>query len=149
MLPHSELPEKGEALEMTSPAVQTESKMLMIRGQKVMLSQHPAESYEVEPHALHQAVKRHIARIPEAFIFQLNPEIFAKLKSQFVTSSWTGTRTAPLPNRALPCSPASSTANPPFKSISNLTRKNDLRCLEVTLPALKRSPTSDAWLGVK
>lgn len=60
-----------------------------------MLSQHLAELYEVEPRALNQAVKRNIERFPEDFMFQLNPEEFANLKSQFVTSSWGGIRAAP------------------------------------------------------
>jgi len=60
-----------------------------------MLSPHLAELYEVEPRALNQAVKRNIARFPEDFMFQLNHEEFANLKSQFVTSSWGGIRTAP------------------------------------------------------
>jgi len=67
---------------------QIESKMFLIRGQKVMLSMHLAELYEVETRALVQAVKRNIERFPEDFIFQLNPEEFAILKSQIVTSSW-------------------------------------------------------------
>lgn len=72
-----------------------ESKMFLIRGQKVMLSMHLAELYEVEPRALVQAVKRNIERFPEDFMFQLSPEEFAILKSQIVTSSWGGVRTAP------------------------------------------------------
>ena len=73
---------------------QIESRMFLIRGQKVMLSQHLAELYEVEARALNQAVKRNIQRFPEDFMFQLNPEEFANLKSQFVTSSWGGLRRA-------------------------------------------------------
>jgi len=71
-----------------------ESKIFLIRGQKVMLSTHLAELYEVEPRALVQAVKRNIERFPEDFMFQLNPEEFASLKSQIVTSSWGGVRRA-------------------------------------------------------
>jgi len=37
-----------------------ETKILLIRGQKVMLSVHLAALYEVEPRALMQAVKRNI-----------------------------------------------------------------------------------------
>jgi len=74
---------------------QIESKMFLIRGQKVMLSMHLAELYEVETRALVQAVKRNIERFPEDFMFQLNPEEFSILKSQIVTSSWGGVRTAP------------------------------------------------------
>jgi hypothetical protein len=80
---------------MIASVAQIESRMFLIRGQKVMLSQHLAELYEVEPRALNQAVKRNIERFPEDFMFQLNPEEFANLKSQFVTSSWGGIRTAP------------------------------------------------------
>ena len=71
-----------------------ESKIFLIRGQKVMLSMHLAELYEVEPRVLVQAVKRNIERFPEDFMFQLNPEEFANLKSQIVISSWGGARRA-------------------------------------------------------
>lgn len=72
---------------------QIEAKMFLIRGQKVMLSL--AESYEVEPRLLVQAVKRNIERFPEDFMFQLGREEFANLKSQIGISSWGGVRTAP------------------------------------------------------
>lgn len=80
---------------MIASVAQIESRMFLIRGQKVMLSHHLAELYEVEPRALNQAVKRNIERFPEDFMFQLSREEFANLKSQFVTSSWGGMRTAP------------------------------------------------------
>ena len=72
-----------------------EAQIFMIRGQKVMLSTHLAELYEVEVRALIQAVKRNIERFPEDFMFQLNAEEFANLKSQIVISSWGGSRAAP------------------------------------------------------
>ena len=72
-----------------------ESQILLMRGQKVMLSTHLAELYEVEPRALVQAVTRNIARFPDDFMFQLSAEEFADLKSQTVISSWGGSRTAP------------------------------------------------------
>jgi len=93
---------QGEALHMIASVSQIESRMFLIREQKVMLSQHLAELYEVEPRALNQAVKRNIERFPEDFMFQLNPEEFANLKSQFVTSSWGGIRTAPWLEVTLP-----------------------------------------------
>ena len=74
---------------------QIESRIFVIRGQKVMLSMHLAELYEVEPRALVQAVKRNIERFPADFMFQLDPEEFANLKSQIVISSWGGIRAAP------------------------------------------------------
>jgi hypothetical protein len=74
---------------------QIEARIFVIRGQKVMLSMHLSELYEVEPRALVQAVKRNIERFPEDFMFQLGPEEFANLKSQIVISSWGGIRAAP------------------------------------------------------
>ncbi len=68
--------------------------ILLLRGQKVMLSTHLAELYEVEPRVLVQAVKRNIERFPEDFMFPLSDEEFANLKSQFATSSWGGLRRA-------------------------------------------------------
>jgi hypothetical protein len=64
------------------------------RGEKVMLSTHLADLYEVEPRVLVQAVKRNIARFPSGFMFQLNADEFRILKSQFVISSWGGMRHA-------------------------------------------------------
>lgn len=54
-----------------------------------------AELYGVETRALIQAVKRNLDRFPPDFMFQLTNQEFANLKSQFVTSSWGGRRTAP------------------------------------------------------
>ena len=76
------------------PAERIESRILMLRGHRVMLSTDLAELYGVEPRALVQAVKRNIERFPEDFMFQLNDEEFSDLKSQFVTSSWGGIRRA-------------------------------------------------------
>lgn len=71
-----------------------ERRIFLIRGHKVILSTHLADLYEVEPKALVQAVKRNAERFPEDFMFQLNGDEFAILKSQIVTSSWGGLRRA-------------------------------------------------------
>jgi len=76
------------------PLERIERSILLIRGQKVMLSPDLAELYQVEPRVLVQAVKRNIARFPEDFMFQLTEEEFYNLKSQFVISSWGGLRRA-------------------------------------------------------
>ena len=76
------------------PLERIESSIFVIRGQRVMLSTHLAELYQVEPRALVQAVKRNVERFPGDFMFQLSDEEFANLKSQFVTSSWGGLRRA-------------------------------------------------------
>ncbi len=76
------------------PVDQIESIIFLIRGQKVMLSPHLAELYNVEPRVLVQAVKRNIDRFPGDFMFQLSDDEFFNLKSQLVTSSWGGPRRA-------------------------------------------------------
>jgi len=76
------------------PAELIENKIYLIRGQKVMLSMHLAELYDVEPRILVQAVKRNMERFPEDFMFQLSKNEFDDLKSQIVTSSWGGLRRA-------------------------------------------------------
>ena len=69
------------------PAGQITQSIFLIRGQKVMLSQDLAALYGVAVKVLNQAVKRHTARFPADFVFQLTPEEFDNLKSQVVTSS--------------------------------------------------------------
>jgi len=76
------------------PLERIESRIFLIHGEKVMLSTHLAELYEVEPRVLVQAVKRNIERFPDDFMFQLSKAEFAHLKSQIVTSSWGGLRRA-------------------------------------------------------
>ncbi len=80
------------------PAVSVNSiseSILLLRGKKVMLSTHLASLYDVEPKVLVQAVKRNLNRFPSDFMFQLTNQEFSNLKSQFVTSSWGGSRRAP------------------------------------------------------
>ena len=72
-----------------------QNRIYEIKGLKVMLDHDLAELYEVETRALNQAVKRNIKRFPIDFMFQLNEEEAEILKSQFVTSSWGGTRKLP------------------------------------------------------
>ncbi len=67
------------------PVKQIERRIFLARGQKVMLSFHLAELYEVETKVLMQAVKRNIERFPQDFMFQLTTQEFQALRSQFVT----------------------------------------------------------------
>ena len=74
---------------------QIESRIFVIRGQKVMLDADLAELYGVETKRLNEQVSRNSERFPEDFMFQLTAEEFANLKSQFATSSWGGRRKLP------------------------------------------------------
>jgi phage regulator Rha-like protein len=63
-----------------------ESKILLIRGKKVMLDRDLAVLYGVETKTLNQAVKRNFQRFPDDFMFQLSVEEAQELlRSQFVT----------------------------------------------------------------
>ena len=72
-----------------------ERAILLVRNEKVMLDQDLAELYGVETRVLVQAMKRNIDRFPSDFMFQLSEEEFSNLRSQIVSSSWGGRRTAP------------------------------------------------------
>jgi len=70
------------------PAERIERRILLLRGEKVMLDSDLAELYGVETKALNQAVKRNVDRFPGDFMFQLSAdETEAILRSQFVTSN--------------------------------------------------------------
>ena len=66
------------------PATSIEKKIMLIRGQKVMLDSDLAALYGVETKALNRAVKRNRARFPEDFLFQLDlSEVEVLLRSRF------------------------------------------------------------------
>src|SRR4030065_2080508 len=77
------------------PVEMIEKKILLIRGEKVMLDADLAELYEVETFNLNKAVKRNIDRFPDDFMFQLSNEEFKNLIFHFGISSWGGTRKLP------------------------------------------------------
>ena len=72
-----------------------EQKILLIRGQKVMLDRDLAKLYGVPTKSLNLAVKRNLDRFPSDFMFQLTEEEFFNLRFQFETSSWGGQRYLP------------------------------------------------------
>jgi hypothetical protein len=71
------------------------NKIYVIRGTKVMLDKDLAALYGVETRVFNQSVNRNRERFPEDFMFQLSKDEFDNLISQFVTSSWGGTRKLP------------------------------------------------------
>ncbi|MBO7429913.1 MAG: ORF6N domain-containing protein [Spirochaetia bacterium] len=71
-----------------------ENKILVIRGQQVMLDRDLAMLYGVETGRLNEAVKRNKERFPKQFCFQLTKEE-SNLKSQIAISSWGGSRSNP------------------------------------------------------
>ena len=61
-------------------------RILVIRGQRVVLDSDLAQLYEVETRSFNQAVKRNLKRFPSDFMFQLTELEFECLISQSVTS---------------------------------------------------------------
>jgi hypothetical protein len=63
------------------------SKILVLRGQKIMLDVDLAELYGVTVKRLNQQVKRNASRFPSDFAFRLSRNEYANLRSQIATSS--------------------------------------------------------------
>ena len=74
---------KGSQGAALMPQERIESKILLIRGKKVMLDRDLAKLYEVTTGNLNKAVKRNIMRFPEDFMFQLTKDEDAALRFQF------------------------------------------------------------------
>jgi len=69
--------------------------IMVVRGCRVMLDADLAVLYGVATKVLLQAVRRNAERFPQDFMFQLSNQELRDLRSQSVTSSWGGRRTAP------------------------------------------------------
>ena len=61
-------------------------RIVVVRGQKVLLDSDLATLYGVETKRFNEAVKRNLARFPADFMFLLSAEEFEGLRSQFATS---------------------------------------------------------------
>lgn len=71
------------------------TKILLIRGRKVMLDRDLAQLYGVETFNLNKAVKRNIDRFPKDFMFKLTRNECKNLIFQNGMSSWGGRRHLP------------------------------------------------------
>ncbi len=69
------------------PIETIQTKILLIRGEKVLLDRYLAELYGVETKRLKQAVRRNIERFPEDFMFKLTETEFTEWRSQYVSSN--------------------------------------------------------------
>ncbi|MGC2056861.1 MAG: ORF6N domain-containing protein, partial [Candidatus Sulfotelmatobacter sp.] len=70
---------------LTSPYA-VESRILLLRHQRVILDVDIAELYGVPVKVLNQQIKRNQKRFPLDFVFQLSAKEYTALRSQFVTS---------------------------------------------------------------
>jgi len=71
------------------------SRIVMLRGERVLLDADLAELYGVETKLLNRAVKRNRGRFPDDFMFQFTEEEAGNLRFQNGTSSWGGRRYLP------------------------------------------------------
>ena len=60
--------------EILAPQIKIEDKIMVIRGQHVMIDRDLAELYGVETKRLNEQVRRNIERFPEHFMFRLTKE---------------------------------------------------------------------------
>jgi len=74
-------------------------KIVLLRGEKVLLDRDLAELYGVETKHLKRTVRRNIKRFPKDFMFELRKKEFENLRSHFGTSSWDGERYLPIISR--------------------------------------------------
>ena len=71
------------------------TRILIIRGKRVMLDRDLAQLYEVDTRQLTRQVRRNIDRFPEDFIFQLTKGELQNLMCQTGASSWGDIRKIP------------------------------------------------------
>jgi len=65
-------------------------RIVVLRGQRVIVDSELAALYGVETKRFNEAVKRNAEKFPADFMFQLTAEEFANLRSQIATSSLDG-----------------------------------------------------------
>jgi len=110
---------------MTNDIIKAEYESLIheFRGYKVMLDFDLAALYGLETKRLKEKVRRNIKRFPSDFMFEINSEEFASLKTQFATSKKGGHRYSPMAFTEHGVSMLSSTLN--SDKIDALHQKED------------------------
>lgn len=79
---------RGEAV-LADPEIT--GRILLLRGQRVMLDRDLAELYGMQPFRLREQVKRNVERFPKSFIFKLTARELREVVSQFAIPSHTYT----------------------------------------------------------
>jgi hypothetical protein len=69
------------------PIERIDSRILLVRGRKVLLDADLATLYGVQTRRLNEQVRRNLARFPADFMFHLTDAEFELLMSQFATSN--------------------------------------------------------------
>ena len=71
--------------DVTDPLAEVAGRILVVRGQRVMLDADLARLYGVSTKAFNQAVRRNRSRFPGDFLFELTNQEVARSRSQSVT----------------------------------------------------------------
>jgi hypothetical protein len=74
---------------------EVEGKIIIVRGQRVILDSDVAELYGVETKRVNEAVSHNPDKFPTGYILRLDSAEWENLKSKFSTSSWGGKRKLP------------------------------------------------------
>lgn len=77
------------------PHQEIESKILLIRGEKILIDKDIAEIYGVETKRINEAVKNNKDKFPDSYLFQLSAEEFAELRSKDSSTKYSMTRIRP------------------------------------------------------
>lgn len=74
---------------------QVKDKIILLRGQQVILDSDVAKLYGVETRVVNQAVKNNPEKFPKGYLITPDNQELAILKSKFLIASWGGRRNAP------------------------------------------------------
>ncbi|MBR1426696.1 MAG: ORF6N domain-containing protein [Paludibacteraceae bacterium] len=77
------------------PYEEIKDRIIMLRNQPVLLDADVAALYGVETRIVNQAVRNNPDKFSFGYIFKLDRQEFANLRSKFSTSSWGGARYVP------------------------------------------------------
>jgi ORF6N domain len=79
---------KAKEVTVSVPSEIIQSKIYLIRGEKVMVDRDLAELYGVETKQLKRQVNRNMDRFPDDFMFEMNDEELDNWRCQFGTSNY-------------------------------------------------------------
>ncbi len=79
----------GNRMEAVLADQEITGRILLIRGQRVMLDRDLAQLYGMQPFRLREQVKRNLERFPKSFMFQLTASELREVVSQFAIPSHT------------------------------------------------------------
>ena len=74
---------------------QVKDRIVVLRGEPVLLDADVAQLYGVETKRVNEAVKNNLDKFPIGYLFKLDNQEFADLRSKISTSSWGGNRKVP------------------------------------------------------